>query len=75
MKTIIIHESIIVGASEVLEDVDPIILMEMRERLSPSKPFSYADGDHDKGHELEKRMRDKSLNKTKTRLKSDINQN
>lgn len=40
-------------------DVDPIILMEMNEKLRPSKPFSYANGDHIKSDESEKKMREK----------------
>lgn len=60
MKTIIITETINVNEKEVL-DVDPIILMNMRERLNPPKPFS-----HDKevqaaeSDRLEKLMREKS---------------
>lgn len=58
MKTTIIYETINCNESEILE-VDPVILMEMRERLNPSKPFSYAKNDHVKrAYEDEKRMRE-----------------
>lgn len=46
--TLILNETISVEQIEAIE-VDPIILMDMRERLNPTKPFSYADGDHVKG--------------------------
>jgi len=40
-------------------EVDLIILMEMREKLSPKKEFSYKDSDHEiQAEEDEKRMRD-----------------
>lgn len=61
MKTIIIYDTIDVNNSPILEDVDPIILMNMRERLNPLKPFSYADNDHIKSSlENEKKMREKA---------------
>lgn len=57
MKPKIIIETIAVGQEEILE-VDPIVLMTMRERLSPRKPFSYQNNDHLKDQiENEKRMR------------------
>jgi hypothetical protein len=57
MKPIILEEKIDINQSEILE-VDPIILMEMRDRLNPPSPFSYQNGDHLKqGLEDEKRMR------------------
>ena len=57
-NTIIIQETITVG-EEVLTEVDPMILASMRERLNPSKPFSYANNDHTKqAEENERKMRE-----------------
>ena len=57
-KPTIIVESINVGTDEVAE-VDPAIIREMKERLRPSKPFSYANGDHLKAaEENERKMRE-----------------
>lgn len=58
MKTIIITETIDINEKEVL-DVDPMILAEMKEKLNPTKAFSYAKGDHTKAAEKnEKKMRE-----------------
>lgn len=70
MKTTIIINEVIDINKEPIIDVDPMILASMRERLNPSKPFSYANGDHEKAaHENEKRMRSKVFVKLNRRTK------
>lgn len=57
MTTIIITENITLDC-EIDKNVDPMIIINMKERLNPTKTFSYANGDHLKGaEENEKRMR------------------
>ena len=47
MKTTIIYETIEVDKNgEYVIEADPKIIKEMREKLRPSKKFSYSDGDH-----------------------------
>lgn len=55
---LIIYERIDISGGEII-DVDPMILMEMQERLRPSEPFDY-NKQADKAHELEKLMRERN---------------
>ena len=46
---------------KIKDDVDPMIIYNMKERLNPKKKFSYSDGDHLKDSiEYEKKMREKA---------------
>ena len=54
---ILVNEIIDINEKEVL-DVDPMILMGLRDRLTTRKPFSYVNGDGIDNGENEKKMRE-----------------